>query len=500
MAATPTAASRRHGLSLALASLILADVSGQIIFIPASSSLLSTSSSRGLLLGGGGGSGSSSGSGSTLSYDEPPCRQRRLEPFRQLVREECRFEAETHCRAPLAAAATRDLSSWMLFPATSLGRDDERRMGSLLDAIFASPPSLPSPSSHRIEDSGEADPFERIFEEMMNWSLRAFDEASSSYAAKAAVAPPSAGGGKADPEDERGETNVGEKTGGDGAADAVAVPVPISPEIAAENALDVAVAELARRSIHRAGSGGGAVAAEAAAAPALPDVDELHDRLFRLGSGLLSESSGKRRLLEKGPGADDAAVVDPRAEVRERLARRLTEYRADLYYHPDGTVTLYTRSYDPRPRTRAAARPPLGFGDDRVDDCMLSRRANGDLGGGCLEAVDAFVGAVADRTLAVPPRRPAPPADVADPSNAHAVLEFVFYNLASFTVAILIIALIMDWVFNPEDEDNEGEEGGEFDYEMLPEVDRDLVDQDGREGGEEAPAPQVYVGVPLQVV
>ncbi len=107
MASTPAATSRRHCLSLALASLILADVSGQIIFIPtsmmsspsSSSSFFSypsspsSSSPRGLLLGGG-----SVGIASSSTYDEPPCRQRRLEPFRQLVREECRADAEAHCR------------------------------------------------------------------------------------------------------------------------------------------------------------------------------------------------------------------------------------------------------------------------------------------------------------------------------------------------------------------------------------------------------------------
>jgi len=58
-----------------------------------------------------------------------------------------------------------------------------------------------------------------------------------------------------------------------------------------------------------------------------------------------------------------------------------------------------------------------------------------------------------------------------------------------------------------DDEEDEEEEGGDadedeggFDYEMLQEGDRDLVDQDGREGGEEALTPRVYVGVPVQVV
>ena len=517
-ASTPAATSRRHCLSLALASLILADVSGQIIFIPtsmmssssSSSSLFSdpsspsSSSSRGLLLGGGG-----VGIASSSTYDESPCRQRRLEPFRQLVREECRADAEAHCRrgGDDAHAAARDLSSLFLPPTSPGGRDEEwKRMGSLLDAIFAPPPS----SYHHAGDSGDADSFERMFEEMMNWSLSAFDRASSSSSAAtatAAVEPPSAEEGRAAPKDTGEEEDV-RKMEGDGTDD---FAIPIAPEVAAENALDVAVAELARRSIHRAGSEDGAAVPAVAAPRALPDVGELHDRLFRLGSGLLSEAHGRRRLLEAAGGEADAAV-DPRARTKERLARRLTEYRTDLFYHPDGTVTVYTRSHDPRPA--ADARPPLGFGDDRVDECMASLHANGDLSSGCRYAVDAFLRATTDRTLVaggvVARSRSiafAPPPADADADNSF-LLEVVFYNLVSFSAAFLVIALIIDWVRNSYDEDeDEEEEGGDadedeggFDYEMLQEGDRDLVDRDGREGGEEALTPRVYVGVPVQVV
>ena len=380
----------------------------------------------------------------------------------------------------------------------SLGGGDEewKRMGSLLDAIFAQPPS-----SYHAGESGDADPFERMFEEMMNWSLSAFDHASSpssALTAAAVVEPPSAEEGQAAPKDTWGEVGFQQ------------------PEVAAENALDVAVAELARRSIHRAGSEDGAAVAAAAAPPALPDVGELHDRLFRLGSGLLSEAHGKRRLLEAAGGEADVAV-DPRARTKERLARRLTEYRTDLFYHPDGTVTVYTRSRDPRPPPRPAAdaRPPLGFGDDRVDECMTSRHANGDLRGGCHAAVDAFSRATTDRTLVVGgvvarSRSFTHPPAVADANNSSSaqviLLEVVFYNLVSFSAAFLVIALIIDWVRNSYDDEEEEEEGdadedeGGFDYEMLQEGDRDLVDRDEHEGGEEDPTPRVYVGVPVQVV
>jgi hypothetical protein len=391
--------------------LILADVSGQIIFIPtsmmsspsSSSSFFSypsspsSSSPRGLLLGGG-----SVGIASSSTYDEPPCRQRRLEPFRQLVREECRADAEAHCRGGGGndgqAAAALDLSS-LILPPMSLGggRDEDwKRMGSLLDAIFAPPPS----SSYQAGDSGNADPFERMFEEMMNWSLSAFDQASSSSSSSALTAAAAEEEGKAASTDTRAEEDASSSSSALTAAADDDWVYSIAPEVAAENALDVAVAELARRSIHRAGSEDGAAvpavaapralpdvgelhdddwvaeqarrsipwpgsedgaAVPAVAAPrALPDVGELHDRLFRLGSGLLSEAHGKRRLLEAG-GEADVVAVDPRARTKERLARRLTEYRTDLFYHPDGTVTVTpgpaTPSAPPAPPPPTRVRP-----------------------------------------------------------------------------------------------------------------------------------------------
>ena len=88
-----------------------------------------------------------------------------------------------------------------------------------------------------------------------------------------------------------------------------------------------------------------------------PDIDKLHDRLIRLSSGLLTEARGdKRRLLEEWRD-DEAAdnVVDPHAHIRVRLARRLTEYRTNLFYHPDGAAMVYTRSYPPiQPHTSSS--------------------------------------------------------------------------------------------------------------------------------------------------
>ncbi len=64
----------------------------------------------------------------------------------------------------------------------------------------------------------------------------------------------------------------------------------------AENALDIVVATLAKRSIHRSDSVDGSMADNVVSSPTFPDVDELHNRLFHLhlGSGLLTEVRGDK--------------------------------------------------------------------------------------------------------------------------------------------------------------------------------------------------------------
>ena len=214
----------------------------------------------------------------------------------------------------------------------------------------------------------------------------------------------------------------------------------------------------------------------------------------------------------------------------------LTMY--SLFYHPDESVMVYTR--------------PLGFSDDHVDECMMIRHASKEFGRGCTlcggecydtmnastltlssggsritllglglgsgcrscyDTMNAFLTATTDRTLdecvttdrtlvvggvVARSRSFAPPPAAADANNSSSVqvilLEVVFYNLVSFSVAFLVIALIVDWVHNSEDDEEEEEEGGDvdeggFDYEILQEGDRDLVDRI-----------RVYMGVPLQVV
>jgi hypothetical protein len=164
-----------------------------------------------------------------------------------------------HCHQ--GGGTADDLVRSLMLPVSYPTGHDEQRMELLLDAIFA-----PSPSVGKY-----VDPLDCLFEKMMNFSLLAFDEAwlsSFSSSLSSAVAWSSEGGGGATPSE---------------ADDVVtATPVPIVPEIAAENALDIAVSTLAKRSIHRSNSTDGSMADAVVSSPTFPDVDELHDRLFRL--------------------------------------------------------------------------------------------------------------------------------------------------------------------------------------------------------------------------
>ena len=463
-----------RGLAPAMASLIVAaaGVSGQIIFIP-TSSFAAPSTPRGLF-----------NNADDTGYFEPPCRQRRLEPFRQRVREECRLEASVYCSWE-HPGEIRDL-------ATTASIKQQTEQTSLFDAIF-------SPSS--ASSLGGGDPFLRIFDEMIGYSLRAFDEsaAASSTAQHVFMSEPM----YKEPPDklvnvamstvDKSNPNISTVDAEDESA-----KVNAAPAAQAEHALDFAVAELARRTVN------GGVLVEGGdiiAPPALPNVDELHDRLFRFGSGLISETIGKRRLTE--------GDADPRARVKERLARRLTEYRTDLFYHPDGSVTVYTRSLSPNSSTTTA--PPLGTGSNRVDECLNSRYANGDLGGGCHDAVDAFTKAIAPQMTAqsytrahgtaaananIPQQQRTLDVDRSSEPFVYGACGIVFMNLVVYSIVFMILAVIVDRQFASEDDDEQDDDATEFEYKILPESDGKVEIPPNKEG---ATVPRVYVGVPIKI-
>jgi hypothetical protein len=233
-------------------------------------------------------------------------------------------------------------------------------MESLLDAIFA-----PSQSAGKY-----VDPLNRIFEEMMSFSLLAFNEASfsSSSSSLASTVAWSSEGGGATPSK---------------ADDVVATaPVPI----AAENALDVALATLAKQSINRSDS----VADAVVSSPMFPDSDKLHDRLIRLSSGLLTEA---RDSLRSG------GMTRPRITLSTPTLTSGSASRVDSQSTAPTCSTILmaprwcTPDHTPHPATHQFIHPSL-----------MSHMSNGDHDSGCLEAVRKFFRAMADRTLQVSPR------------------------------------------------------------------------------------------------
>jgi hypothetical protein len=91
---------------------------------------------------------------SIMGYNtEPPCRSRRLELFRQHVREECRLDAATHCPTAAVTKSATTMRS-MLTPTYT----DDVWLNSLMESVLESPSS---PST--FEDS-----FENIMNSMLN--------------------------------------------------------------------------------------------------------------------------------------------------------------------------------------------------------------------------------------------------------------------------------------------------------------------------------------------
>jgi len=498
------------------------------------------------------------------SSEETPCRTRRLEPWRRRVREQCLIEADSYCAAqqqhdedekeimetrdlrrkewkmgfedafsPSSSSNSPEASLMSLSPMTSL----EKEIDSFFETLFA-PPRQHSPSSENLllRNNNEAeDPFDKVLSDMLGFSLRTFDQMMLMDATNPVsypINPPSTLEDEGPPP-EGAPTEEAEEV--DSWSEDQVPPPPIressedaaditpTPEQAAENALDVMVATLAR----------------AAAAPAsattrrsedvaveegeeldkeeegeeevgeedvdLPSIGNLPQLLFQLGQNLLSEThSERRRLSEQG------AEVDPRLRVEERLARRLTEYRTDLFYSPEGnTVTLYTTSSSPNyfPAQHSfmsaspffggesSSPPPLGMGSSHVDECLRSRFNSGELKGtGCHRAVGEFL-------LAVDHGSPQSPhhAEFADPeinadqilSEAHARDPHEVNNPASaflglaLSIAVALLLLMDHFVVAQEEEEDDDDDVDQFDYTTLPEDDE---------------APRVFVGLPVQVV
>ena len=522
--------------NVAVASLLSTTTTSaqQLIFLPTSTQRMvssSSSSSSGML-----------GGGTTNSAAEPPCRQRRLEPWRQNVREQCHTDAKTHCIQEEEETPLRNNNrATTLLPSSSSMRSFDNEVDSFLDSIF----TPTSSSDHAYHQQLDMD---SIFNKMLGFSLYAFDQMMSEVVSPSYVVDSSSSTvvekvwGEAEQDGEKKEVEGDYSNSPPASTLATSVDDEVV-EVAskqAEGALDQMVANLAHRSIHRGAEGTGAQEEKII----LPhSLDKFSQQLFQLGNDILSETThSRRRLMEATTGEGDntnIVKVDPHLQVKERLGRRLTEYRTDLFYHPsDGTITLYTSSipsaFMMSPHLSSSrfmmeggnhqepivASLGMGLGDN-VDECMESRFDNGDLEGECHEAVQMFKLAVNNRSLVPPSPRGTydllhdvlPPATkgISTPpmSNRDGVVrdwslkgtdapKKMNHAWCIFTYAAIFLCLM--FLFEracgqsdaEDDDDDDGEvgdvaEGDEFDYLMLPD---DANEVEGKT--------RVFVGVPVQ--
>lgn len=95
----------------------------------------------------------------------------------------------------------------------------------------------------------------------------------------------------------------------------------------------------------------------------------------------IQRDSQRRRLSEGGDN-------DPHLEMKDRLARRLTEYvsQTEVFQFPGGGVMRVVSLSRVEEET-----PRLGFMFREVDECIYSGFKNGDLSKGCSTAVSSFM-------------------------------------------------------------------------------------------------------------
>ena len=256
-------------------------------------------------------------------------------------------------------------------------------------------------------------------------------------------------------------------------------------------------------------------------------------------------NSERRRLSE--------SENDPHLEMKDRLARRLTEYvsQTELFQLPGGGVMRVTSV------RQVNETPKLGFGNVDVDECIYSSYKNGDLSSGCTMAVSSFMDFVnarrsgLERMVQQAPTQSSLPAPVVPPtqdvsllqtlSQAHQRLKneddsnmkyMVYASILSsmlvvvsmcilavksirlfvasvamiaaaiflgpvYMLAVLAIVFIVDQFFFIDDDDDDEEEdiaAVDFDYAKM-EDDYDPVEANGQ-----MDKPRVFIGVPVQVV
>lgn len=261
----------------------------------------------------------------------------------------------------------------------------------------------------------------------------------------------------------------------------------------------------------------------------------------------LMESRRRRRLSE----------TDPHLEMRDRLARRLTEYvsTTEVFQLPGGGVMRVVRVNPIEEET-----PRLGFMLREMDDCVYSRYQNGDLSDNCNQAVSSLMNFVAARR-SNHLQQPLPPLELNEEQAkeeqlvsphvllsqkvaqtyqrvvngddvtlrymalgwilASAVLTLALCVFAKniwtltacvalilctvfvgpfFMLAMLTVIIVIDQFFchAEEDDDEEDDNAVNFDYVKMEEEDDDK--EPNSNTAEIMNKPRVFIGVPVQVV
>lgn len=247
--------------------------------------------------------------------------------------------------------------------------------------------------------------------------------------------------------------------------------------------------------------------------------------------------SSERRRLSEGDN-------DPHLEMKNRLARRLTEYvsQTELFQLPGGGIMSVTSL------SQVHETPKLGLGNVDLDECIYSSYKNGDLSSGCTVAVSSYMDFVNARRSGLEKMvQQTPiqsslqphPKDVTLLQTFQALneddstLRYMMYgsifssvlvvislcvlavkSIRSFIagiamivaaiflgpvymLAVLAVVFVIDQFYFSDDDDEEEEEdipAVDFDYTKM-EDDNDAVEANGQ-----MEKPRVFIGVPVQVV
>eukprot|EP00986_Skeletonema_menzelii_P018848 scaffold26734_cov143-Skeletonema_menzelii.AAC.3 len=238
----------------------------------------------------------------------------------------------------------------------------------------------------------------------------------------------------------------------------------------------------------------------------VPHVEEVFESLLGDIMDITShiQISSERRRLSEGDN-------DPHLEMKNRLARRLTEYvsQTELFQLPGGGIMRVTSL------SQVHETPKLGLGNVDLDECIYSSYKNGDLSSGCTVAVSSYMDFVnAHRSGLEKMVQQTPiqsslqphPKDVTllqtfqalnedDSTLRIAMIVAAIFLGPVYMLAVLAVVFVIDQFYFSDDDDEEEEEdipAVDFDYTKM-EDDNDAVEANGQ-----MEKPRVFIGVPVQ--